>query len=98
MAYITTRSYMVRVIVHVTISEQGRLQCFHIWFGVIIHATISGRRRLQCFHIWFGVIVHATINERHRLQCFHICPQCGPQKAVMLTKNENTHLVNITEI
>ena len=63
---------MAGVIVHATISERHRLQCFHIWVGVMVHATISERRRLQCFHIWVGVIVHATISERRILQCFHI--------------------------
>ena len=52
---------MAGVIVHATINERHRLQCFHIWVGVIVHATISERRRLQCFHIWVVVIVHATI-------------------------------------
>ena len=48
---------MAGVIVHATISERRRLQCFHIWVGVIIHATISEWRRLQSIHIWFVLSV-----------------------------------------
>ena len=70
--YITARPYMVGVIVHATINEWHRLQCFHIGVGVIVHAMISERCRLQCFHILVGVIVHAMISKWHRLQCFHI--------------------------